>query len=506
MSVPFFDRVHGMQNDLLKLRKTVAEQAARIEVLECENALLHRKVSYLESQRYGQKGERFEPAQLELLPDLPTQTIIIEKPGAAPAPAIRRARRPRVTRLPANLPTEEVVIDPDEVRQDPESYKCIGQEVTEEFDVVPPKYFRRLIIRRKFVSKLDRKCAPIVAELMPRLIPGGIASVGLVTDIVLKKFIEHQPLNRQAQVLKMQSGIELSRKTMCDWVGKAADLLQSICRHIRDDLRQSGYLQVDETPIRFCGKKGGGSGQGYLWVYNRPGGDVLFEWHPSRASTCLEGMLDKFQGRIQCDAYAAYACFIKTRDNIELHACWAHARRKIFEAKDECPAQAGWLLHQIRLLYAIERDLKGKGPALRQAIREAQSLPVLRRIEKMLRLKLARHLPKSAMGNAFQYALTLWPLLLKYVEDGRVEIDNNLVENAIRPTAIGKKNWMFVGHPDAGQRAAILYTILENCKRQGINPREYLLDVLGKLPSLKSHQTEDLTPARWAAARRKIAA
>jgi len=495
-----------MQNDLLKLQQTVAEQAAQIEALLGENAILRRKVSYLESQRYGQKGERFEPAQLELLSDLPAQVIVVEKPSAATTPSTRRPRRPRVTRLPADLPTEEVIIDPDEVRQDPESYKCIGQEVTEEFDVVPPKYFRRLIIRRKFVSKLDRECAPIVAELMPRLIPGSFASVGLVTDILLKKFVEHLPLNRQEQVLKMQFGVELSRKTMCDWVGKAADWLQAIYRHIREDLRRSGYLQVDETPIRFCGKKGGGSGQGYLWVYNRPGGDVLFEWHPSRASSCLEGMLDTFRGRLQCDAYAAYASFIKTRDGIELHACWAHARRKVFEAKDECPVQAGWLLHQIGLLYAVERELKGKCPTLRQAVREAQSLMVLRRIEKMLRLKLPQHRPTSAMGMAIKYALSLWPLLVKYVYEGRVEIDNNLVENAIRPTAIGKKNWMFIGHPDAGQRAAILYTILENCKRQGINPREYLLDVLGKLPSLKSHQTEDLTPARWAAARRAKAA
>ena len=494
-----------MEKKLAELERLVAAQAAQIETLSGENAFLRRQLENLRRLRFGRASERLDPAQLELIP---SQTLIVPvAPPSMPAPSTpRRRRAPRRVRIPADLPVEEMILDPEEVQRDPQAFVCIGKVVTEEVTVVPPKYYLRRYIRRKYTSKLDRACAPIVAELMPRLIPGSFASVELVTDIVLKKFIEHLPLNRQEQVLLRQFGIELSRKTMCDWIGKAADWLSSIYRHIRDDLRRSGYLQVDETPIRFCKKKGGGSGQGYLWVYNRPGGDVLFEWHPSRASSCLEGMLDQFQGKLQCDAYAAYASFIKTRDGIELHACWAHARRKVFEAQAESPAQARWLLGQIGLLYAIERKLKGKGPALRTAVREAESLMVLRRIEKMLRLKLPQHLPKSGMGTAIQYALTLWPLLLKFVEDGRVEIDNNLVENAIRPTAIGKKNWMFIGHPDAGQRAAILYTILENCKRQGINPREYLLDVLGKLPSLKSHQTENLTPARWAAARRKQAA
>jgi hypothetical protein len=327
-----------------------------------------------------------------------------------------------------------------------------------------------------------------------------------VTDILLKKYIEHLPLHRQEQMLRMQHGLDLSRKTMCDWVGAVAEWLKPIYRHIREELRKSGYLQADETPIRYCQREGGGSGQGYLWVYHHPGGDVLFEWHTSRAAACLEGMLDQFKGRLQCDGYAAYASFVKTHDAIELHACWAHARRKFFDAKDECPVQANWMLHQIGLLYEIERRLKGKGPNLRQAVRAAQSLPVLLRIEKMLRLKLSQHRPTSAMGSAIAYTLSQWPQLLKYCCDGRVEIDNNLVENAIRPTAIGKKNWMFFGHPDAGERSAIIYTILENCKRRGINPRDYLLDVLTRLPSMTNQQTHEWTPARWAAARRQLAA
>lgn len=493
-----------METKLAELQRKIAAQAAQIEALSSENAYLRRQLKNLSRMQFGRKSEQLDPAQLELLP---SNTIIAAIQPAKLTGAIPR-RRPRLrrVRIPADLPVQEVIIDPDQVRLDPDSYICIGREVTEEVDVAPPKYFRRLIIRRKFVSKLDRQCAPIVAELMPRLIPGSFASVGLVTDILLKKYIEHLPLYRQEQMLRLHHGLFLSRKTMCDWVGVVADWLKPIYRHIREELRESGYLQVDETPVRYCAKKGGGSGKGYLWVYHHPGGDVLFEWHASRAASCLNGMLDRFKGRIQCDGYGVYASFIKTRADIRLSGCWAHARRKYFDAREECPVQANWMLHQIGLLYEIERRIKGKGPNYRKAVRKAQSLPVLRRIKKMLRLKRARHRPKSAMGSAIGYTSSQWKQLLRYCYDGRLEIDNNFVENAIRPTAIGKKNWLFFGHPEAGERSAIIYTILESCKRRGINPREYLLDVLGRLPGLKSHQTDELTPARWIAARCKRAA
>ena len=161
------------------------------------------------------------------------------------------------------------------------------------------------------------------------------------------------------------------------------------------------------------------------------------------------------------------------------------------------------MLNQIGHLYRIERDLRGAGPRLRQAVRSAQSGMLLARIEKMLKLKLNQHRPTSAMGSAIAYTLSLWPQLLRFRDDGRLEIDNNLVENAVRPTALGKKNWMFIGHPEAGDRSAILYTLLENCKRQGLNPREYLHDVLSRLPAMTNQQTQSLTPTNWLAARHK---
>lgn len=501
-----------MRKRLAELEAHSAAQAAQIEALQTklegligENQTLRQKVQFLMQRLFGRKTEKINPAQLELLLGLVAAAAAPDgrDDEPPPSPSHPRRRREQPERLPEDLPVEEQIVDPEPVRQDPSAYQCIGQEVTEELDVVPTRYFRRRIVRRKFVSKADRTRPPLIAPLAPRLIEGGYASAGLVTDIVLKKYVDHLPLNRQEQILRTRHGISLSRQTMSDWMRIAADWLKPIYRHIREDLRQRAYLQVDETPVRYGRREGGGSGQGYFWLYHHPGGEVLYEWHTSRAAHCLDEMLKEFRGTLQCDGYSAYGRFVKEREGIRLAGCWAHARRKFHDAREECPTQAGWVLNQIGCLYRVERAVRGAGPALRQAVRGASSAMVLARLHKMLRLKLTQHRPTSAMGKAITYTLALWTQLLRYLDDGRLEIDNNLVENAVRPTALGKKNWLFIGHPEAGERSAILYTLLENCKRLGINPRDYLYDVLSRLPAMTNQQTASLTPAQWLDSRSK---
>jgi hypothetical protein len=224
-------------------------------------------------------------------------------------------------------------------------------------------------------------------------------------------------------------------------------------------------------------------------------------------------MLAEFGGTAQTDGYGAYGSYVNGRARrieagesakvIELAGCWAHVRRKFKEALEESPVQAAWVLNQIGMLYGCERMLRENrsGPTLRAAVRCSHSAMVVERIGRMLRLKLASHRPASQMGKAIRYTLSLWPQLQCFIEKGEVEIDNNLVENAIRPTALGKKNYLFFGAPEAGERAAIFYTILENCKQEGINPQEYLRDVLSRLPSMSMQETGYLTPAAWAAQR-----
>jgi hypothetical protein len=217
-----------------------------------------------------------------------------------------------------------------------------------------------------------------------------------------------------------------------------------------------------------------------------------------------------FKGTVQCDAYAAYASFARHKEHIQLAACWAHARRKFYEAREQDPLIAGWLLRQLGHRYRLERKLRLShgGPRLREAVRAHQARPISQRLHRVLtRLKIKRrYLPRSRMGLAIDYTLNLWPLLGVYLDDGRIEIDQNLVENAIRPTALGKKNWLFIGDADAGQRSAILYTIVESCRRRGLNPHAYLCHVLTRLPHSTNWQIKNLTPEAWAKPSRQQAA
>jgi transposase len=243
-------------------------------------------------------------------------------------------------------------------------------------------------------------------------------------------------------------------------------------------------------------------------VLKAPAGDALFAWRQSRASEVLQHLLPSdFSGTIGCDGYSAYQSHAtQSQQRIRLAACWAHARRKYDEAKEAHPRQALTILKLIGHLYRIERKLRHlkAGPRLRQAVRASESTPIIARIGKLIARWQARPIatPQSLLGKAISYSQNLWPHLQTYVEDGRAEIDNNWVENAIRPTAVGKKNWLFIGEADAGHTSAILYTLIEACRRQSIDPWKYLRDVLVRMPTMKITEVEQLTPEAWAKAQR----
>jgi hypothetical protein len=300
---------------------------------------------------------------------------------------------------------------------------------------------------------------------------------------------------------------------MVRWVELAADWLEPIYKEIRREVFSNGYVQVDETPVRYLDPGYGKARQGYLWTAHRPGGDTVYHWETSRAAECLRRVVPvDFKGIMQTDGYEAYPCYARSRAGaVRLAGCWAHARRGFFEAQEESPRLAGFILLQIRHLYALEKRLKQEraGPALREARRLAESIPILRRLKKvLLRLQMRRQiLPKSNFGKAIAYALERWEELETYACEGRVEIDNNPCERSIRPTAVGKKNWLFIGEAHAGNRSAIVYTLIECCRRRGIDPFAYLKDVLTRLPAATNWTIGELTPGAWAAAQvRPIAA
>jgi hypothetical protein len=275
--------------------------------------------------------------------------------------------------------------------------------------------------------------------------------------------------------------------------------LEPVYRVIREDLQRGNYLQADETPIRYLDPDVKGKSQhGYLWVYSRPGGDVLFEWRVSRSREGPQEFLKNFRGKLQTDGYSAYESLAKERDDLTLVGCWAHARRGFHEALGESKL-AAWFVRQIGLLYAVEKELREKkaGPQLRAAMRCWQSRPVLARLRRAMEFVRRRTLPQGLLGQAIDYALKRWEALTRFVDDGLLEVDNNLIENSIRPSAIGKKNWLFIGHPEAGDRSAVIYTLLGSCRRHGINPYDYLKDLFTRLPAAKITEIERFTPAAW---------
>jgi len=469
-----------------------------------ENELLRQKIDLLIRRVFGSSSERLDRAQLELLLKLPESLTTAQEEVSPPVVgSSRRSCRQRTLRLPENLPMVEEVIDPEPVKQKPEAWRCIGQEISEQLDFEPARFLRRRTVRRKYVHRTDVDCAPLIAPLPERLLDRSLPAPGLLAQVLVGKYCDHLPLYRQEQIYAQRHGVHLPRQTLARWVELAADWLKPIYEHIRTGVMAGGYVQADETPIDYLEPGNGKSRQGYFWTFNRPGGDGFYHWQTSRAAACLDNIIPlTFRGTVQCDGYSAYRAFANGRgEAIELAGCWAHVRRKFYEALEQSPRTSGWLLRQIQHLYRIEANLREQraGPRLRQAVRASQSRPIVERIERALvQLKsTGRCLPQSLLGGAMDYALGQWPTLKVYLKDGQVELDNNLVENVIRPTAIGKKNWLFIGDANAGQRSAIIYTVIESCRRRGLDPFAYLRDVLTRLPHMTNRQIPEVTPQAW---------
>jgi transposase len=454
----------------------LAAALAEVAQLKEENRLLREKLDIVIRQLFGKKSERLDPAQLELLlgagggggdgapgkaeAPAPEEGLGAEDSGANGRPKRRKERRPR---LPDDLPIVETVIDPAPVKACPSAWRRIGEEVSEQLDYQPGRFQKLRTVRPRYVRLAAREAPPVIADLPARLVDSGIASPGLVTQILIAKYCDHLPLYRQEKIYESRHGVKLPRQSMCRWVEAAADWLKPVYREMKKEMfAAGGYIEVDETPIKYLAPGTGKTAQGYLWTYLRPvrpggdrgGGDVLYDWHPGRGHGCLDSFVPTgYEGTFGCDAYSAYPAFTRLRGGaITLAGCWAHARRKIYEAHELAGAgtatktRCAWLLRQIQNLYRIERRLRESraGPALRLAVRSAESSPIVSRLERAIDLltnsQKNRILPKSQLGKALAYARGQRAELRVYLGDGQVEIDNNLVENAIRPTKLGAKN------------------------------------------------------------------
>jgi transposase len=477
-----------------------------VTLLRQEIEALRAQVAWLKKQLFGTgKSETLERAQLLLkLGELEklaaaaapkTETITYERPSGKPA-----VRTPPAEAF-AHLPVKETVeVVPAEVKAEPDLYERIGEERTFEVDVTPPRLFKREIVRPKFRHRLDRNRAPLLAPAPKRPVMGGFASAGLIAWALTAKYVDHLPLFRQEKMLA-RWGAPISRQNLSDWTGAAAALLEPLVRRMKRELLEGVYVQVDETPIR-CNDpdlRDGKTTQGWLWALSRPGDDVVFEWRLSRRHEEAARLLGDYKGVLQSDGYEAYPAYVRSHAGVEWVGCWAHARRRFIESAGERPKTTQRVLRLIARLYQLERewDEANVGEA-RAALRQEHFARPLKRLRQLALALQARTLPKSGLGQACGYLLAHWDPLTAHLRHSNTRLDTNAVENAIRPSKLGAKNWLFVGHPDAGDRPAVIYSLVVSCQRRGINPHDYLRDVLSRLPSMTTaDDLRPLMPAYW---------
>lgn len=500
------------------------EQAAQLikENNELRAELKQQKaiISELLKRLYGSKSEQIDPNQLMLLlsEDGAKKPEAAEPGGREPEvePITCKPRAKRTSKLSESLqglPSIERVVVAPEVAANPAAYRLIGEEVSERLHVSPQSFTREIIRRQTHVKRGDLDGAPVTAPLEPCLLPGSVLTPSVGAMLLTEKFCYHQPFYRMEWRLRATHGIELRRDLMCSWHNHMAGMLLPLHDRIKERLRSANYLKADETPIRCLAPGHGKTVQGYLWTYHHPEHGVLFDWHNSRSADCLKGVLTdeggaagSFRGHLQSDGYGAYRAFIAKHPALHIQpvSCLAHIRRKFVEAKEDQPRISAWMLIQIGKIYGLEARLRERGasPELRRRARRRWSLRRYRHLTRLTGHLILRHriTPRSPLGKALHYAQEQWPHLEACFEHGQIDFDNNSVENAIRPTKLGNKNWMFVGGADTGWRSAVIYTLVEQVRAHGADPHRYLEWVLGKLmhhPNPGADQIDALLPVAW---------
>lgn len=337
-----------------------------------------------------------------------------------------------------------------------------------------------------------------IAPLPPRLIPQSKLGLHLAVYILLARYDDHLSFYWIEQIFRERHGVEIPRQQMVQWVEHIAGWLEPLYNAMWAEMKAGGYVQIDETPVKVLDPEvKGKAAQGYLWFYAVPGQDVILEFSRSRGQQVPRQRLQGFQGTIQSDAYEVYGALERKDSALQRIGCLAHARRRFYQALQQCFGEALWFIAQIRQLYRIEDEARLLVPADRYQIRQAQAPALWEALKEKAQQLQPKLLPQSTLGKAVNYFLNEYQALRGYLEDGRFEIDNNLVENDIRPTAVGRKRWLFIGHPNAGWRSAVIYSVLISARRRCLNPQTYLADVLARLPSIKITQIHELLPGNW---------
>jgi transposase len=486
-------------SEIITLSKAELDQILAQKDLEIAD--LKHRLNELLRLIYGSKSDKIkntapDPLQLNLFaePELPVVDPVKEEITYTRNKSKSEENHPLRTAIPEHLAREIEVILPENL---PANAEQISVKVTELLKYIPGRIVVRRIERPVFKSINSEGEVEIIEALLPSLpIEKGNADASLLAYLIVSKYFDHIPFHRLVKMLK-RDNLSLAESTVNGWFAKVIDLLEPLYEALKKEILQKDYLMADETPIPVLSKnKPGSTHRGYHWVYYDPlGKSVLFEYQPSRGREGPDELLKNFEGYLQTDGYTAYNN-LSNKDKIKQLACFAHARRKFTSAQDNDAVRSGKALAYIAGLYAIEQEIREQSLSVDEikAVREQKAYPILQEMKAWMDEEAIKILPQSAIGRAFEYTLKLWPRLIRYLVDGRLYIDNNPVENTIRPVAVGRKNYLFAGSDDGARRAAIIYSLLGTCKARGVDPMAWLTDILNRIPDHKANRLLELLP------------
>jgi len=496
---------------ILSQHEQLQSKDAQLASRDAEIEQLKLLIAKLRRMQFGRRSEKLERQieQLELrLDELEASRAesAASQTGAAVASVADQPAKPARRPLPAHLPRETRKILPKQAAC-PDcggELKPLGEDVSEMLEYVPARW---KVIRQVRPKLACGCCDKIVqAEALSRPIARGLAGPGLLAHVLVSKYADHLPLYRQEEIYARE-GIELDRSTLADWVGSTSELLQPLVEALRRHVMTGEKLHADDTPVPVLAPGNGKTKTGRLWTYvrdDRPAGDatppaVWFAYTPDRKGEHPKAHLSAFSGTLQADAYAGFDQIYEA-GRIQEAACWAHVRRKFYDLVAAHKSQvAQEALHRIGELYAVEADIRGKQPEERRQVRNKRSRPLLESLKQWFEETLGKLSRKSDTALAVRYALGHWEALLRYVDDGRIEIDNNAAERALRAVALGRKNYLFAGSDRGGERAAAIYSLIGTAKLNDLDPEAYLREVLSRVADHPINRIEGLLPWNIAA-------
>ncbi len=488
-------KYEALQAENIALKAAISEYKEQLQNAMDQIAQLRRVI-------YGRKSERFVPDdnQLNLFSGKiedsdPKEQLTQTQQIKAHQREVRKSKHKGRQLLSqcGHLPVEEQLLDIDHSEQSTR----IGEVITEKLAYKPGKLYRKRIIRPKYKEPKTEEI--IIAELPEEPIAKCEADISLLAYIAVSKFVDHLPEYRQQQIFKRE-GVQIPPATMNNWTHRIAQLVQPVCKHIKQQILNTGYIQIDESTIKVMSGKKNRTHLGYMWVLNSPEQDmVYFAYDESRSKAAAQKMILNYEGEIQSDGYEVYESLNKSNGAQHFSTCMAHVRRYFDKSKANDKERSEYVLRKMQELYEIERNCREQNstPEQRKEIRQKMAKPILKELKIYIEKQVITTTPASAFGKALGYAIKRWKKLTRYLDNGRLEIDNNLIENAIRPLALGRKNYLFAGNHDAAANIANFYTLFGTCKKLGVNPYNYLVWCLERINSTSIQEIHSISPASY---------